>query len=254
MRRASMPNSVRGVVPAVALGALLAGLLPSSALAQATRTWVSGTGDDANPCSRAAPCKTFAGAFFKTAVGGEINAQDPGGFGAVTITHAVTISVTGVGAGVLVTSGNGITVSAGSTDRVTLRGLDINGAGTAGTSQAGVNAVSVGTLRVERSQIYGFVNGVNFQPTNAGARLIVQDTQIHGNSGDGIVVGRGRPAAGRTGRDSRRRRGRSGRRRSAATSAGGCGRARCRHRAGHRGWAEWSGSRSGRSRVRRRRR
>ena len=187
MRRASLQTSVRGVLPAAALGLLLAGVLPASALAQSTRTWVSGTGDDANPCSRTAPCKTFAGAISKTAPGGEINALDPGGFGAVTITKSITISATGVEAGVLVSGTNGIVVAAGTGDRVTLRGLDFNGLG---TGLSGVTASSVGTLRVEKSQIYGFVNGVNFQPTNAGARLIVQDSEIHGNSGDGIVVGR----------------------------------------------------------------
>ncbi len=50
--------------------------------AQAFRTWVSGVGDDANPCSRTAPCKTFAGAISKTALNGEINCLDPAGFGA----------------------------------------------------------------------------------------------------------------------------------------------------------------------------
>src|SRR6476661_2836392 len=67
----------------------------SLAHAQATRTWVSGVGDDANPCSRTAPCKTFAGAISKTAPGGEINVLDPGGFGAVTITKSITISSEG---------------------------------------------------------------------------------------------------------------------------------------------------------------
>ena len=68
----------------------------SLAHAQATRTWVSGVGDDANPCSRTAPCKTFAGAISKTAAGGEINVLDPGGFGAVTITKSITISSRGL--------------------------------------------------------------------------------------------------------------------------------------------------------------
>ena len=63
----------------------------SVANAQATRTWISGVGDDANPCSRTAPCKTFAGAISKTAAGGEIDVLDPGGFGAVTITKAITL-------------------------------------------------------------------------------------------------------------------------------------------------------------------
>src|SRR5437868_9407499 len=96
--------------------------------AQATRTWVSGVGDDANPCSRTAPCKTFAGAISKTAASGEINCIDPGGFGAVTITKSITISCEGVTAGVLASFTNGITVNVTSTDIVYLRGLDIEGA------------------------------------------------------------------------------------------------------------------------------
>ena len=74
----------------------------SLAHAQATRTWVSGVGDDANPCSRTAPCKTFAGAISKTAAGGEIDALDPAGYGAVTITKSITIDGTGTLASVLV--------------------------------------------------------------------------------------------------------------------------------------------------------
>ena len=70
---------------------LLAVLCTVPAYAQATRTWVSGVGDDANPCSRTAPCLTFAGAITKTAAGGEIDDLDPGGFGAVTITKSITI-------------------------------------------------------------------------------------------------------------------------------------------------------------------
>src|SRR3954449_2652617 len=79
--------------------------------AQATRTWVSGVGDDANPCSRTAPCKTFAGAISKTASGGEINVLDPGGFGGVTITKPITISSEGFEAGVLVSGTNAIIVN-----------------------------------------------------------------------------------------------------------------------------------------------
>src|SRR6476646_8912018 len=82
-----------------------------SANAQATRTWVSGVGDDANPCSRTAPCKTFAGAISKTATGGEINCLDPGGFGGVTITKSIQI-ICLVEAGVLVSGTNGIVVNA----------------------------------------------------------------------------------------------------------------------------------------------
>src|SRR5688500_8002714 len=67
--------------------------------AQATRTWVSGVGDDVNPCSRTAPCKTYAGAISKTARDGEISTLDPGGFGAVTITKSITINGGGGGQG-----------------------------------------------------------------------------------------------------------------------------------------------------------
>src|SRR5260370_23205221 len=95
------------VVGILALLAILV-FAGTPAYAQATRTWVSGVGDDANPCSRTAPCKTFAGAISKTAVGGEINVLDPGGFGAVTITKAITISSQCNEAGVLVSGTNGI--------------------------------------------------------------------------------------------------------------------------------------------------
>src|SRR6202011_3799783 len=93
--------------------------MSSAAQAQATRTWVSGVGDDANPCSRTAPCKTFPGAISKTAVAGEIDVLDPGGFGAVTITKSITIKAVGTVAGVLVSGTNGIVVAAGPSDVVT---------------------------------------------------------------------------------------------------------------------------------------
>ncbi|MDX6715860.1 MAG: hypothetical protein QOH30_2418 [Baekduia sp.] len=170
---------------AVVVG-LIAAALPATALGQATRTWVSGVGDDANPCSRTAPCKTFAGAISKTAAKGEINVLDPGGFGGVTITKSITISGHGVLAGVLVSGTNGIIVNAGSTDRVVLRGLDINGVG---TGLAGVKVLQAKSVRVVNSQIFGFTNGIELLPTAAAAQLYVQDTEIYDNAGDGIVVG-----------------------------------------------------------------
>src|SRR4051794_11213316 len=112
------------------LGGIVAAMLSvAPASAQATRTWVSGVGDDANPCSRTAPCKTFAGAISKTAGGGEINVLDPGGSGGVTITKSITISST-FEAGVLVSGTNAIVISAGAADSVVLQGLDIEGLGT----------------------------------------------------------------------------------------------------------------------------
>src|ERR687886_1417639 len=106
---------------------LLALAVPGSAFGQATRTWVSGVGDDANPCSRTAPCKTFAGAISKTAAGGEISVLDPGGFGAVTITKAITIDGDGTLAGILAASVNGVIVNAGVNDVVVIRSISING-------------------------------------------------------------------------------------------------------------------------------
>src|SRR6185312_1047549 len=102
-------------------------LAPNMAQAQATRTWVSGVGDDVNPCSRTAPCKTFQGTISKTAAGGEINCIDPGGFGAVTITKSITILCDDVEAGILVAGSPAITVNAGVNDVVTISGLDLLG-------------------------------------------------------------------------------------------------------------------------------
>src|SRR6187397_3462678 len=112
-----------GVALVGALSALLLYSAPASA--QATRTWVSGVGDDVNPCSRTAPCKTFAGAISKTANNGEINCLDPGGFGAVTITKSITIDCTGTMGGILASSTTGILVNAAGVN-VVLRGLSIN--------------------------------------------------------------------------------------------------------------------------------
>ncbi|HEY3914092.1 MAG TPA: right-handed parallel beta-helix repeat-containing protein, partial [Verrucomicrobiae bacterium] len=104
--------------------------LTSTARAQATRTWVSGVGDDANPGSRTAPCKTIAGALAKTAAGGEIDALDPGGFGAVTILRALTLDGKGPLASVLVSGTTALTISAGPNDVVTIRNFSINGLAT----------------------------------------------------------------------------------------------------------------------------
>jgi hypothetical protein len=133
--------------------ALLA--VPLAAQAQATRTWVSGVGDDVNPCSRTAPCKTFAGAISKTAAGGEINVLDPGGFGAVTITKSLTIGTDPAYGGILNSSTNGVVINALATDVITLRGLTINGGIGASTGVNGVRILSAGTVNIENSYIYG---------------------------------------------------------------------------------------------------
>src|SRR3984893_8662651 len=110
------------------LGAVfVVGLAIAPAHAQATRTWISGVGNDANPCSRTAPCKTFAGAISKTASAGEIDVLDPGGFGALTITKSLTIDSTGAFGSVLVSGTNGIVISAAASDWVILRGVQLDG-------------------------------------------------------------------------------------------------------------------------------
>src|SRR5947208_15397 len=129
-RRLQM-NKFRFTINALAI-AIFTFAFASMAQAQATRTWVSGVGDDANPCSRTAPCKTFAGAISKTATGGEIDALDPGGFGAVTITKSITLDgTTGAGFASILTSGtNGVIVNVTtnpSTSVVILRHLYITG-------------------------------------------------------------------------------------------------------------------------------
>ena len=128
-------------------------LASSSANAQATRTWVSGVGDDVNPCSRTAPCKTYAGAISKTATNGEISTLDPGGFGAVTITKSITIEGTqGQGYGSILNSATiGINIffdnftAAGETNKtVRLRNLNINGSGgSAGNGSSGTRSIRI---------------------------------------------------------------------------------------------------------------
>ncbi|HWM90330.1 MAG TPA: right-handed parallel beta-helix repeat-containing protein [Thermoanaerobaculia bacterium] len=152
--------------------------------AQATRTWVSGVGDDANPCSRTAPCKTFAGAISKTATGGEINVLDPGGFGGVTITKSITISSEGFEAGVLVSGTNAIIVNAGNTGIVVLRGLDFEGLG---TGLSGIRVLSAGSVHVENCTINRFTQfGIDFAPTSVTthtAQLHVSNSIIRNNAG-----------------------------------------------------------------------
>src|SRR6476646_6133512 len=170
--------------------ALIALAMSGTAFGQATRTWVSGVGDDVNPCSRTAPCKTFAGAISKTASGGEINVLDPGGFGAVTITKPITISSEGFEAGVLVSGTNGIIVNVpNASDVVVLRGLDIEGLG---TGLFGITVLTGGTVYVEKCTINKFVSGgINFAPTVAGSQLHVTDSIIRNNGNFGASTGQG---------------------------------------------------------------
>jgi hypothetical protein len=173
--------------------ALLGGTLlqATPAFAQATRTWVSGVGDDVNPCSRTAPCKTFAGAISKTAAGGEINCLDPAGYGAVTINKSLTIDCHFTEGGVLA-AGNGIVVNATSTDVIVIRGLDIFGVN---PPTNGVRILVAGAVHIEDCVIRRFnltnSDGISVAPT-VPLKLYVSNTSItengNGATGGGIEL------------------------------------------------------------------
>src|SRR5450755_3058953 len=149
------------------------------ALAQATRTWVSGVGDDVNPCSRTAPCKTFAGAISKTAALGEINVLDPGGFGAVTITKSLTIDGGGFLSGVLVNVGSGIIVNAAATDKVILRNIQFDGLGAA---SIGINVLSAQQVVIDNVMIFGFTTAaISVAPPANPAIVFVERARIFEN-------------------------------------------------------------------------
>ncbi|MET0755000.1 MAG: hypothetical protein ABWY31_02650 [Pseudoxanthomonas sp.] len=175
---------------------LLAGF-SGSVFAQATRTWVSGVGDDANPCSRTAPCKTWAGAISKTAAGGIINCIDPGGFGAVTITKSITISCKHVEGSALASSTNGVVINGADID-VILRGLDIDGSPLTSPGLNGVRFLQGASLIVEDCVIRDFNgatpngNGIIVNNTSLVAKVHIVNSNITGNGagtgGAGIQI------------------------------------------------------------------
>jgi len=175
------------ITAAAIVAALLT--LAGQAQAQANRTFVSGQGSDSNPCSLAAPCRSFAGALAQTNAGGEITILDPAGYGTVTINKAVSIVNDGVGeAGVTAASAvDAITVSAGSNDVVNLRGLTLVGGG---IGKNGVNFISGFKLRIQNSVIRGFTgNGINSVTTgNFTGTLSVSDTIVSDNQLHGILI------------------------------------------------------------------
>src|SRR5262245_48885268 len=167
-------------------------LFAAPAQAQLARTFVSSLGNDANDCQRLTPCRTFQGAHDKTLANGEITVLDPGGYGAVTITKAISIINDGVGeAGILVSGGlNGISINAGPSDAVSLRGLTVKGIGFGGGN--GIVFVSGGSLTVENCAIrpldgsaVGY--GIYFRP-NDSSHLGVLNTIVAGNSAHGISI------------------------------------------------------------------
>jgi hypothetical protein len=161
-----------------------------AAHAQTTRTWVSGEGDDANPCSLANPCKTFAGAISKTTAGGEIDVLTPGAFGVVTISKALTIDGGGGQISSLQQAGtNGVTVTAGAGDVVTLRNLQFQGLAQAGTPGLnGIQLNSAKSLHIERCTIQNFSqHGINVA-TSAATQVFVDDTVSRGNTENGLNI------------------------------------------------------------------
>ncbi|TFI57917.1 right-handed parallel beta-helix repeat-containing protein [Sphingomonas parva] len=184
----------------VATAAVAAFAFAAPAHAQATRTWVSGVGDDVNPCSRTAPCKTFAGAISKTAAGGEINCLDPGGYGTLTITKSITVDCTGTMGSTLNSGGiNGFVIndSLSATpgqSEVRLRGLSINGAGTT-PGLNGIRFISGKSLVVEdvfiQNQKGGF--GISIAPSANSATVAVINSSVvtsgpSGGTGGGMEV------------------------------------------------------------------
>jgi hypothetical protein len=171
---------------AVILGFLASFLVATPASAQLTQSWVSGVGDDANPCFRTAPCKTFAGAIAKTGTGGQINCLDPGGFGAVTITISITIDCHEVYGSVLVFATNGININAPG-GVVTLRNLNFDGFG---SGLSAINIVAATTVNVEDVMIMGFTKyGVADTRTGGGTFLSVKNTTVRNVSISGIAIG-----------------------------------------------------------------
>jgi hypothetical protein len=168
-------------------------IMASGAQAQATRTWVSGVGSDANPCSRTAPCKTFAGAISKTAINGEINCLDPAGYGTVTITKSITIDCEDTQGSILNTGTNGVIINLGASDiakTVRLRGLSINGSGSDGIT--GLTAIKVSNTSTSGVKLFvdevyvqnQTLDGVFFN--GPGGDLFVRDSLITNCNGSGI--------------------------------------------------------------------
>jgi hypothetical protein len=163
-------------------------MIASMAQAQASRTWVSGVGDDVNPCSRTAPCKTWAGAFSKTAAGGEIDALDSAGYGVLTINKAITIDGgPGNNASIATGASIGFNVVAAATDRVLLRNVTINGMGSGTT---GIKITSAKSVTIENVSITGMVSGVARgidAQCNSACRVLVIRSRVDHSGGIGMV-------------------------------------------------------------------
>jgi len=180
---------MKKILSSLFCAALVAGF-SSGAFAQATRTWVSGVGDDVNPCSRTAPCKTFAGAISKTATGGEINCLDPAGYGGVTTIKAITFNCGYTLGSILVAGGPAITVNGGVNDRITIRGIQMTGVNQTPTpGTIGVRILGGSSVSIENSVISNFgQQGVLDSRTAGNTKLFIRDTIISNNTGSGLTL------------------------------------------------------------------
>jgi hypothetical protein len=171
------------------LGAALPLLLSGTpASAQATRTWVSGVGDDANPCSRTAPCKTFAGAISKTAVDGQIDCLDPGGFGAVTITKSITIDCHEVFGSILVAGTNAIVINSDSGPNVRIRNLNFTGMATGLDAIKIIGSTANTKVFLQDIWIDDFsLRGIRDERTNGG-NLYIGNTQVNNAVGAAVSL------------------------------------------------------------------
>src|SRR5262249_10685974 len=164
------------ITPSMAISAALVALALNAAPshAQQARSFVSGLGSDTNApnCVRTAPCRTFQVAHDNTLANGEISVLDGGSYGSVTITKNISIINDGVGeAGALVSGGaTGITINAGATDAVTLRGLTIKGLGPANGGGNGI----------------GFNTRLSRAPENCVVRNMTTSNG-HGSTGVGLL-------------------------------------------------------------------
>jgi hypothetical protein len=156
--------------------------------AQAVRTWVSGVGDDANPCSRTAPCKTFAGAISKTQANGEISVLDPGGYGSVTITKAISIVARGAEGAITACGVNGININAGVNDIVNIDSLIIEGCL---TGVYGIRVIQAKAVHIRNTMIRGFgvVNSSMGIRVEGAAKVYIEDSDLSKNDRAIVALG-----------------------------------------------------------------
>ena len=185
MRRPRTPALFAAVLGLVLIGLATSSTHPALAVGTQIRTFVASTGSDANPCSRVAPCRTFGAALAQTASGGEIVALDSGGYGAVTISQAVTIvAAPGIQASISPSSGAAITVSAGASDVVVLRNLYLNAQG----AEYGIWYQAAAALHIENLVINGFTTIGIYMNLATASDLYVADTIVRNNGNQGIYL------------------------------------------------------------------